>query len=201
MTISEDQLTTWAKLGPTAQFTATYDTLMTVLNDHSSPYYPKSFEIFLQGSYKNTTNVYGDSDVDVVIRLDSVFYTDLYFLNDEEKARHNAQRTPGEYSLEEFKASVLSWLIKKYGSDVNPGTKAIFIKGNGTRRDADVLACAKLRRYFTFPAYGDPVFVDGICFFLPNGTRIENFPERHSENCSTKHQDTKQWFWTNSRLC
>lgn len=194
MTISEDQLTTWAKLGPTAQFTATYDTLMTVLNDPSSPYYPKSFEIFLQGSYKNTTNVYGDSDVDVVIRLDSVFYTDLYFLNDEEKARHNAQRTPGEYSLEEFKASVLSWLIKKYGSDVNPGAKAIFIKGNGTRRDADVLACAKLRRYFTFPAYGDPVFVDGICFFLPNGTRIENFPERHSENCSTKHQDTKQWF-------
>lgn len=194
MAISEDQLVTWAKQGPTAQFTATYDTLRTVLNDSSSPYYPKSFEIFLQGSYKNSTNVYGDSDVDVVIRLDSVFYTDLYFLNEEEKARYNAQRTPGDYSLDEFKTSVIAWLVKKFGSDVKPGNKAIFIKGNATRRDADVLVCAKLRRYFSFPAYGDPSFTDGVCFFLPDGTRIDNFPERHSENCTRKHQETREWF-------
>lgn len=77
---------------------------------------------------------------------------------------------------------------------MKPGNKAVFIKGNGTRRDADVLVCAKLRRYYAFPAYGDPLFVDGICFFLPDGTRIENFPEKHSENCSQKHQDTRQWF-------
>lgn len=89
MAISEAQLETWGKQGPTAQFTATYETLRGVLNDSLSPYYPKSFEIFLQGSYKNTTNVYGDSDVDVVIRLDSIFYTDLYFLIEEEKQRYN----------------------------------------------------------------------------------------------------------------
>ena len=46
-------------------------------NDSTSPYYPKDFKIFLQGSYKNDTNVYGDSDVDVVIRLDEIYYTDL----------------------------------------------------------------------------------------------------------------------------
>jgi hypothetical protein len=194
VSISEAQLETWSKLGPTAQFTATYETLRTVLNDSSSPYYPKSFEIFLQGSYKNTTNVYGDSDVDVVIRLDSIFFTDLYFLNDEEKGRYNAQRSAGSYTLAEFKTSVIAWLTKKYGSDVKPGTKAVFIKGNGARRDADVLVCAKLRRYYSFPAVGDPIFVDGICFFLPAGTRIENYPEKHSENCTTKHQETKQWF-------
>ena len=68
MSISEAQLETWAKQGPTAQFTATYDTLSAVLNDASSPYYLKDFKVFLQGSYKNDSNVYGDSDVDVVIR-------------------------------------------------------------------------------------------------------------------------------------
>ena len=93
-----------------------------------------------------------------------------------------------------FKTSVIAWLTKKYGSDVKPGTKAIFIKGNGTRRDADVLVCAKLRRYYTFPQYGDPVFVEGICFFLPGGTRIESSPIQHSDNCTTKHQETQQWF-------
>lgn len=194
MAISEAQLLTWSKQGPTAQFTATYETLRSVLNDPASPYYFKSFEIFLQGSYKNTTNVYGDSDVDVVIRLDTVFYTDLYFLNAEETARYNAQRSAGTYSLDEFKPSVVAWLTKKYGTDVKPGKKAVFIKGNGGRRDADVLICAKLRRYYSFPQYGSPTFVDGICFFLPDGTRIENYPEKHSENCTAKHQATNQWF-------
>ena len=87
-----------------------------------------------------------------------------------------------------------AWLTRKYGSDVKPGKKAIFIQGNGSRRDADVLVCAKLRRYYTFPQYGEPVFVDGICFFLPDGTRIENYPIQHSDNCTTKHQNTGQWF-------
>lgn len=195
MAISDTQLATWAKQGPTGQFTATYETIRNVLNDSNSPYYLKDFEIFLQGSYKNTTNVYGDSDVDIVIRLDSIFYTDLHFLNQEEKARHEAQRSPGTYTLAEFKSSVMAWLVKHYGANVDPGKKAIFIKGNGTsRRDADVLVCAKLRRYYSFPAYGEPTFVDGICFFMPDGTRIENFPEKHSENCTAKQKTTNSWF-------
>jgi hypothetical protein len=142
MTISEAQLTTWGNQGPTGQFTATYDTLKLVLNDPQSPYYPKAFNIFLQGSYKNTTNVYGDSDVDVVIRLDAIFYTDLDYLNADEKTRYHTQWSAGSYTLDEFKTSVLGWLTKKYGADVKPGTKAIYIKGNGGRRDADVLVCA-----------------------------------------------------------
>lgn len=194
MSISEAQLATWGNQGPTQQFTATYDTLKLVLNDPQSPYYLKDFKIFLQGSYKNTTNVYGDSDVDVVIRLDEIFYTDLYFLSDEEKARYNAQRTAAGYTLDEFKNSVFGWLTKKYGNDVQQGKKAIYIRGSGARRDADVLVCAKLRRYYAFPAQGEPIFTDGICFFLPNGTRVENFPETHSENCTTKHQGSNQWF-------
>jgi hypothetical protein len=201
MAISETQLETWSKQGPTAQFTATYESLSGVLNDPLSPYYLKDFKVFLQGSYKNDTNVYGDSDVDVVIRLDEVFYTDLYFLNDEEKKRHEAQRTPGTYSLDEFKAAVVGWLTKKYGSDVQPGNKAVFIKGNGTRRDADVLVCAKLRRYYSYPQFGSPTYVDGICFWPANGgSRVENFPERHSEDCTKKHQDTRSWFKHTARI-
>ena len=103
MTISEAQLETWSRQGATAQFTSTYETLRTVLNDSNSPYYLKSFEIFLQGSYKNSTNVYGDSDVDVVIRLNSIFYSDLNLLDATEKARHEAQRSPGTYTLAEFR--------------------------------------------------------------------------------------------------
>lgn len=193
MAIPETQLETWANQGPTGQFTATYEVLSNVLNDSSSPYYLKDFAVFLQGSYKNDTNVYGDSDVDAVVRLDSIFYSDLYFLSEDEKGRYEAQRSPGNYALPEFKNDVISWLKKKYGSDVQPGNKAIFIKGNDSRRDADVLVCAKLRRYYSFPQFGEPHYVEGLCFWV-GGTRIENYPELHSKNCTSKHKETNGWF-------
>jgi hypothetical protein len=61
-------------------------------NDSTSPYYPKDFKIFLQGSYKNDTNVYGDSDVDVVIRLDEIYYTDLDQLPEGDNLPNIAER-------------------------------------------------------------------------------------------------------------
>ena len=56
---------------------ATPETVRGVLDDRNSPYHGHDYTIFLQGSYKNDTNVYGDSDVDVVIRLNKSFITDL----------------------------------------------------------------------------------------------------------------------------
>src|SRR4029077_17203768 len=82
--ISEQQLETWAKQGPTAQFTATYGSLKGVLNESNSPHYSKDYTVLLQGSYKKETNVYGDSDVDVIMRLNQTFYTDLDQLSEED---------------------------------------------------------------------------------------------------------------------
>jgi len=200
MTISEDQLKTWAKQGPTAQFTSTYETLKTYLNDSISPYYPQDFSIFLQGSYKNDTNVYGDSDVDVVIRLNQTFYTDLSNLPEEDKELWNASRSDADYTLDQFKKDVTGWLLKKFGSDVQPGTKAIYIEGNGNRRNADVLVCCKHRRYTRFKNWNDQNYQEGISFFNSNGVRIDNFPVQHSENCTWKHQDSKNWFKHTARI-
>jgi hypothetical protein len=88
---------------------------------------------------------------------------------------------------------------EKVWERVTNGTKAIYIKGNGSRRDADVLVCAKLRRYYSYPAQGDPIYVDGVCFWS-GGVRIENFPERHSDNCTQKHKDSKLWFKPTARI-
>jgi hypothetical protein len=37
--------------------------------------------LFLQGSYGNDTNIYAESDVDVVMRTDSIYYSDTSALN------------------------------------------------------------------------------------------------------------------------
>jgi hypothetical protein len=194
MPIAENQLETWSHQGPTAQFTATYQTLKTVLHDSRAPYASRSFDTFLQGSYANDTNVYADSDVDIVIRTDAVYHSDNSNLTDEDRKAFEQGWSRASYQLEDFKREVTEWLRVNYGSAVTVGSKAITIAGNGSRRDADVIVCAEFRRYRRFKTAYDQSYEEGICFFLPNGTRIENFPKQHSENCTSKHQATNRWF-------
>jgi hypothetical protein len=199
MAIPEAQLETWSHQGPTGQFTATYQTLKGVLHDQGSAYARREFSSFLQGSYANDTNIYADSDVDVVMRLDQTFYTDLQQIPSEDQQLYERLRSPAEYALADFKREVLAWLSKNYNG-VKEGKKAIFVPGSGTRRDVDVLVAARLRRYSRFKGWADQTYVEGICFFLPDGTRIDNFPEQHSANCIRKHQETNTWFKRTVRI-
>ncbi len=75
MAIAEKQLETWAKQGPTGQFTDTYQSVRGNLLDGSAPYPVKDVEIFLQGSYGNDTNVFADSDVDIVLKHNGAITT------------------------------------------------------------------------------------------------------------------------------
>lgn len=200
MTISESQLDTWSHQGSVAQSAATYQTLRNVLERSDAPYAHRSYSTFLQGSYGNDTNIYADSDVDIVMRLDSVFYTDLSSLSESDKATYEANRSPAQYSWSEFRKEVIAQLTKGYGAAVQPGSKAIFVAGSGGRRDADVLPAAEFRRYFRYASASDQQFAEGICFWLPDGTQIINYPKQHSANCTAKHQRTKSWFKPTVRI-
>lgn len=194
MTISERQLETWSHQGPTSQFTATYQTLKNVLHSNSAPYASRSFDTFLQGSYANDTNIYADSDVDIVMKTDEVYYSDTSNLNEDDKKSFEKDWVRASYTLDDFQNEVVTWLRSQYGSAVTVGDKAIRITGSGSRRDADVIVCAEFRRYQQFKTSANSSYHSGICFFLPNNTRIENFPKQHSANCTTKHQGTNQLF-------
>ena len=50
----------------------------------------EDFWIFLQGSYSNDTNVYAESDVDIVICLTEVYYGDISNLEPGEKDTYEA---------------------------------------------------------------------------------------------------------------
>ena len=194
MAIPENQLDTWSAQGSVTQSKNTYATVKGALQDTGAPYSSKSYNIFLQGSYCNDTNVYADSDVDVVMMLDSVYYTDLDHLSAEDRALYDQATSSGNYSFSDFKKDVVQHLTKKFGSNVKPGKKAIFVEGSGSRRDCDVLACVELRRYYRFKSFSDQGYHAGICFWTSDGTRIINFPKQHSNNCTTKHQNTSGWF-------
>lgn len=200
MAIAESQLDTWAKLGPTKQFTDTYDNVRTVLMDATAPYHNRSHDVYLQGSYGNDTNVYADSDVDAVICSDASFNYDLEKLPEGEKEAFRKAHPGTGLSAESFRQDVYAWLQKKYGSDVEPPRKAVHIKATTSRRACDVLICIEHRQYFRFKSVGDQQHYKGIQFIASDGTSIVNFPKQHSANCTTKHQATISWFKPTVRI-
>jgi hypothetical protein len=193
MPINEAQLDTWSRQGAVKQSRDTYASIKPVLESKDAPYAGKTFQTFLQGSYANDTNVYAESDVDIVIQLDSIFYYDLNSLPEPRRAVFRQKYPDAVYHYSDFKRDVIAWLSSKY-QRVKPGKKAVFVPGGNNRRDADVLVATQFRRYTDFADASNERYRSGLCFLLDNGTRIENFPKQHSANCTTKHQNTKQWF-------
>jgi hypothetical protein len=191
MAIPENQLVTWSHQGSIQQSTATYGTVKGVLDSADAPYYLKAYESFLQGSYGNDTNIYADSDVDIVLRLDSTYYHDTSSLSPLQLTAFNAAFVAATYGADDFKREVIDWLSSKtnFGAAVTPGAKAVHIAPQANRRSADVLVAAQFRKYIT-----PLLWHEGICFFLWNGARVENFPKQHSQNCTAKHQRTSNWF-------
>lgn len=193
MGIPESQLETWSHQGSIAQSAATYRTIKDALENTNSAYYGKNFHVFLQGSYGNDTNIYSESDVDVVIRLDDVYYSDLTSLSPEDRAAYDCAFIPATYAYDQYKRDVVKALVDRFGSAVKVGGKAIAIAANGSRRKADVIVAMQFRRYWNFKGIYDTQYVKGICFFNGAGKLIANYPRQHSENLTSKHQGTSRW--------
>ncbi len=199
MAISETQLETWSKQGSITQSKDTYSTIRTALLDNTAGYASKEYEIFLQGSYGNDTNIFADSDVDIVMKLNSTYYYDLSELSIEEQNLYKSHNSAATYGFDEFKSDVILLLNKKYGNSVKPGNKAILIESSGNRRKADVLAAVQFRRYLTYNNVSKR-FIEGLCFWNSNNEQIINYPKFHSANCTTKHQQTSSWFKPSVRI-
>lgn len=193
MAIPESQLDTWAHQGSVTQSAATYNSVKNVLEASTTPYAGKKYSVFLQGSYGNDTNIYAESDVDIVIKLDDCWHSDLSQLTQDEEDRYDNEYVSATYTHADFKRDVLKVLTARYGSDVTPGDKAIAIAASGNRRKADVIAAVQFRRYYKFNGVYDQSYDEGICFFNSEGERIANYPKQHSTNLTRKHQNSDMW--------
>jgi hypothetical protein len=203
MSIPEVQLTTWTNLGSVQQSSATYQSIKRILDHANAPYADKNTDNFLQGSYGNDTNIYGaDSDVDIVLRVKSFYHYNLDALSDAERTIFkNTHTSPAQYDLASFKKDVVSWLDNNYGSDLDTsGKKALRIKSNGNRRNADVLLVAPHKKFTAYMSEQRQAFVEGVLFKTSDGNSIVNYPKQHSDNMTAKHQATSQWFKPTVRI-
>jgi hypothetical protein len=193
MAIPESQLDTWAHQGSITQSKDTYATIKNALEDSSTAYSRRGYKVFLQGSYGNDTNIYAESDVDVVIQYNDVYFSDTSGLPSDQKAAYEHARTDGGYSYSHYIQDVFNALFAKFGRVVTSVDKGIAVAANGNRRKADVIAAMQFRKYTRFNSANDNLYVEGICFFNSRGERIENYPKQHSANLTTKHQGSGKW--------
>lgn len=191
MAIPAKQLQTWSHQGSVTQSKQTYATVKNALEAASAPYTNHNFTVFLQGSYGNDTNIYAESDVDVVIRYNGAFFSNLSHLPADQAAAQGRAFGAGTYPYRDFKGHVQTALTNAFGAAaVTPGKKAIKIRANDSRRSADVVVAFEHHRYYRFTSIQDDEHVTGISFFDSNRNRIDNFPDQHCENLTTKHQVT-----------
>ena len=194
MAVPESQLETWSHQGAVATAKATADSIKNALDSYN--YWPDGidYEVYLQGSYKNNTNIRGDSDVDVIAKLNSTFYSNL---SDEQKRYLGL--SPASYGWSEFRADVLKGLKDYYGQNlISEGNKSLKVKADNGRLPADVVACAQYRRYKTLNIYD---YVKGMCFWSRNDNRqIINYPKIHYNNGVSKHQNCNNLYKPSVRM-
>lgn len=200
MAIPESQLETWSHQGSITQSSNTYSSIKNVLKTQDSPYTSKNYKVFLQGSYGNDTNIYSESDVDIVIKLNDCFLHDLSELRQEQQEAFKAAHSNAGYKYANFKRDVFNVLTNMYGNDVTVGEKAIVIAANRNRRKADVITAIQYRRYRKFISKSNQSYDKGICFYSKAGELIANYPKQHSENLTKKHQSTSTWFKPVARI-
>jgi len=193
MGIPENQLDTWGHQGSVTQSAATYNAIKNALESANAAYDAKDFKVFLQGSYGNDTNIFAESDVDVVIQLNDVYFSDVTLLTPADKAAYDQAFVPATYSYVQYRSDVVSVLTGRFGADVRNGHKAIVVAANGNRRKADVIAATQYRRYSKFRSAYDSSYDEGICFFTSERQQIVNYPKQHSENLTIKHQASNAW--------
>lgn len=195
MAIPEIQLETWSHQGSITNSANTGNSVKNALENYTG--FPEgiSFNVYLQGSYKNDTNVYGESDVDVVVELTSSFQNNL---NQQQKELLGL--VSADYGFSDFRNDVDTCLKAYYGdNNVSLENKVIKINPTTNRLPADVLVCSQYRLFYgTLNANNHH---KGIVFTTRNTfQKIINFPKKHSDNATAKHQATNQWFKPTVRI-
>ncbi len=157
----------------------------------------RDFEIYLQGSYKNTTNIRGDSDVDVVVQLNQVFEPETSELSLSEQILFTQTFLPTLYNWWDWRSDVLGALEADYGwSNVDDtGNKSLKLKKGSGRLAADIVPCLQYRHYQHFRSIFEP-FVEGIKFYTRQENRsVINYPKLHYENGVVKNSLTHTNGW------
>ena len=148
--------------------------------------------MYLQGSYPNATNIYGDSDVDIVVETSNVFYHNLPFSVKQQMGWDDAR-----YSWANFRDEVKIALTSHFGHDkVSQANKCIKVNGDGGNRlNADVVPSCTYKQY-----HGGTHAASGITFWTQSSQQVVNYPRLHLYNGQGKNTSCSFQYKPNIRV-
>ncbi len=212
MPIPESQLETWAKYQSTDKAKYTHEVIRKAIRKYN---YSRNYDFkdYLQGSYASDTNIYADTDVDIVVQLNSEFQSNISNLIPEQRETYvgayrykilsNIYKTTKDI-LNNFREDIVNALRNKFGySKVKIENKSVKVlpDNSGNRYKADIVIALQYRLYVPTRKKNTNkdeltglYYYEGIWFKTSSNDEIINFPKLHLKNGSCKNQRTNGKF-------
>lgn len=200
MAIPESQLETWSHQGAVTSSSAIYQWIRDALQADTT-LSVRNFDVFLQGSYRNSTNIRGDSDVDVVVRLNETYMPDYSLLDAYTKGIVEGHSSPATYTLTDFRRDVSSAIRRAFPNhNITEGGKSIKIPRTTNNIPADVVPCLEYRLYYKTQS-GAVDHASGIWLRdVQRNHEVTSFPTQSYENGVAKHGRTSNWYKPTVRI-
>lgn len=215
MKISEQQLKIWSSQGTCPLSKKTHEWIEKIITTGVISFHQK-YEMFLQGSYKNDTNIYAESDVDSVIIHKDCFLFDISLLTNQDKHLFlssmpmqilqglNYQTSSGRNSAFKIilhsQKNIIKCLSNNFPKEnIRIGNKAVTIlpDRHGSRRKLDLLITVPYR------LYSSPLnYEEGVCFYNRKDNKLNiNFPKQHSKYLTEKNKRSNGLLKPIIRIC
>ena len=173
MPIAESTLSRWSHHQAATAFTQAHLPIRAALDGYSWPS-DITYEVFLQGSYKNDTNLRGDSDVDMVVRLNHRLRPRVAELSGQ-KLQEDASHQGAYRRWKSFMDHALKAIRARFGNAAMRGRKTVKVPKGKIPADADLVVTLRYR--------------EGIAFYLPDeGRRVVSFPQQHHDHGQKKEE-------------
>jgi hypothetical protein len=149
-----------------------------------------TYEIVVQGSYANKTNIRAHSDVDLVVQLKMPFEGDVRGMHGGDLRRFRARYEGAAAGWHEFHQDVVAGLRERFF--VDPRGKCVDIKDWDSlmRIPADVVPAIEYRHYRSVSRGSAEDFEEGIYFEDGSGKPVFSFPKQHLKNGIRKDHAT-----------
>jgi hypothetical protein len=185
MPIAETTLARWSHHQPGTAFKQAHVPIREALKAHKGLSQFK-YEVFLQGSYKNDTNLGGDSDVDVVVRLSAKLKPTVASLTGERLKKDGSHRFVHQ-QWQSFRDEALKAMRGRFGKAAKSGRKTLKVPKGKIPADADLVVTVSHR--------------DGIGFYLSDERRwVVSFPQQHHARGLKKEKATNMRFKRTIRM-
>ena len=161
--------------------------------DASAKLKTRNIKVFTQGSYANRTNVRQDSDVDICVLCNDVFFTNCDMSEVLDNTVLGFSDAQSQYA--DFKNDLEAALKSHFGKDsVTRGKKAFDVHANANtyRADADVVPCFEHRHFVGTPQNNR--FFSGTRLLSDDGKSIINWPCQNYQNGVDKNNATGRRF-------